>query len=57
MLRALVNKQLTEIFRGYFTDRKKNTARSKGATILLFVFFGIMMVGVLGGMFCGCIMC
>lgn len=51
MLKALLKKQLSEIFRGYFYDSKKNKARSKGAVIAYFTLFVVLMVGVLGGMF------
>ncbi len=51
MLKLLLKKQLTEIFRNYFYDPKKNKARSRGAVVLYFVLFGVLMVGVLGGLF------
>ena len=51
MIRVLLKKQLTEIFRSYFVNQKKNTARSKGVTALFFGLFVLVMVGVLGGMF------
>lgn len=51
MLRTLLRKQMTEVFRTYFYDAKKNRPRSKGSTVGLFVMFGVLMVGVLGGMF------
>ena len=51
MLKILVKKQLGEIFRSYTYDAKKNRARSKAATIGFFVFFVVLMVGVLGGLF------
>ena len=51
MLKILLRKQLTEVFRGYFYDQKKNKARSKGVIILLFILYGVLMFGVLGGMF------
>ena len=51
MLKLLVKKQLTEIFRAYIYDAKKNRARSKAATIGYIVFFVLLMVGVIGGMF------
>ena len=51
MLKILVKKQLGEIFRSYTYDAKKNRARSKGATVGFFVFFAVIMVGVMGGMF------
>lgn len=51
MLKILLKKQLTEIFRSYFYDAKKNKARSKGVTIAYIVMFAAIMVGILGGMF------
>ena len=51
MLKTLLCKQLTEIFRSYFYDAKKNKARSKGASIAYIIFFVVLMVVVLGGMF------
>ena len=51
MTKILLRKQLTEIFRTYFYDAKKNKARPKGKVILSFVLFALLMVGVLGGMF------
>ena len=51
MLKTLLKKNLTQIFRGYFYDAKKNRARSKLSIVLYFVFFAVIMVGVLGGMF------
>ena len=46
-----MKKQIAEVFRSYFYDRKKNRMRSKGSIILWFAFFILLMVGVLGGMF------
>lgn len=51
MLKLLVKKQLTEIFKGYFYNAKKNKGRSKAAVIGWFIFFLFIMAGVLGGMF------
>lgn len=51
MLKLLVKKQLTEIFRAYIYDAKKNRARSKAATVGYIIFFVLLMVGVIGGMF------
>lgn len=51
MIRVLLKKQLSEIFRSYFYDQKKNKARSKGAQIGMFVLFAAVMVVMLGGMF------
>ena len=51
MLKVLLKKQLAEVFKGYFYDAKKNRMRSKPAIIAWFVFFFIIMVGMLGGIF------
>ena len=51
MLKVLLKKQLTEVFRSYFYDAKKNKMRSKLAIAGWIVFFFVIMVGVLGGMF------
>lgn len=50
-LKLLIGKQMTEIFRSYFYDPKRNRARSRGATVVLFALYALLMVGVLGGMF------
>ncbi len=49
MLKLLVKKQLSEIFRVYFYDAKKNKARSKVSTIMFMLWFAVIMTGVLGG--------
>ena len=51
MVKILLKKQLTEIFRAYFYDAKKNKARSKAAVTGYIVLFVFLMVGILGGMF------
>ncbi|MBR0040988.1 MAG: hypothetical protein IJP64_06385 [Oscillospiraceae bacterium] len=51
MIKTLLKKQFTEIFRNYFYDSKKNKARSKAGTIAYIVLFVVIMVGMLGGMF------
>lgn len=51
MVRVLLGKQFAEMFRSYLYDAKKNKARSKGATILYFVMFALLLVVVLGGVF------
>ncbi len=51
MLKALLKKQLFEINCGFFYDRKKGVARSKAASIGLIVLYGLLVVGVLGGVF------
>ena len=50
MLKLLLKKQLTEIFRAYFYNPKNNKARSAGAIIALFLLFGLVIV-MIGGMF------
>ncbi len=51
MLRFLLKKQLMEVFRSYFYDAKKNRMRSKGAIAAWFVFFVLILCGMLGGIF------
>lgn len=51
MLKLLVKKQLSEIFRVYFYDAKKNKARSKVSTIMFMMWFAVIMIGFLGGIF------
>ena len=51
MFHILLKKQMTEIFRAYFYDAKKNKKRSVFSTVLFFGFFIILMVGIVGGMF------
>ena len=51
MLKLLLKKQLTEIFRNYFYDPKKNRARSKAGIIGYILLFVTIMAGILGGMF------
>lgn len=43
MLKALISKQFTELFRGYFVNRKTGKARSKGKIAGLFVLFALLM--------------
>jgi len=44
MLKLLLKKQLTEIFRNYFYNPKKNRARSKAGIIGYILLFVIIMV-------------
>lgn len=57
MLKALLKKQLLELFQGYFIDRKTGKARAKTGTILYFALFAFVAValgftffGVAGGL-------
>ena len=51
MLKTLLRKQMTEIFRSYFYNAKKNKARSKAATAGYIIFFVLLMAGLCGGAF------
>lgn len=51
MFKTLLKKQLYQLNQSFFYDSKKNKARSKGGAIGYIVFFAVIMVGVLGGMF------
>ena len=51
MLKLLLKKQLSEIFRNYFYDSKKNRARSKAGIVGYILLFVVIMAGILGGMF------
>lgn len=51
MLGVLIKKQLSEIFRGYLYDTRKNKARSKGASIAMIGGFALIMAVFLGGAF------
>lgn len=51
MLKTLLKKQITEIFRGYFFNPKTGKRRSGGATAAMLCYFGFLMIAVLGGMF------
>ena len=51
MLKILLRKQFSEIFRNYFYDAKRNKKRSKGAVIAYIALFVLIMAVVLGGMF------
>ncbi len=51
MLGLLIKKQLSEIFRSYLYDTRKNKARSKGASIAMIGGFALIMAVFLGGAF------
>lgn len=50
MLKLLIKKQFSEIFRQYFYDFKKNKSRSKGAIAAMFVLLAVLLFGMVGGM-------
>ena len=51
MLKVLIQKQFTEMFRSFFYDQKKNRARSKGAIIGTAALFFFLMFVVMGAVF------
>ena len=51
MIKTLVKKQLTEIFRSYVYNPKTGKSRSKAATAGFVVLFVFLLVAVIGGMF------
>ncbi len=51
MLKVLLKKQFTEVFKSYFFDAKKNRMRSNGAVIVFFILFFVLMFVFLGGVF------
>ncbi len=53
MLKALLKKQIAEVWRNYFFDYKKGKPISKSSTIAKFILFGLLIVVLVGGMFFG----
>lgn len=51
MFRTLMKKQLLELGSGFFYDQKKKRARSKAGSIVLLVLYGLLVFGLIGGMF------
>ncbi len=51
MLKVLLKKQLLELNRSFFLNRKTGKAKSRGAVVLSILGFAVLMVAVLGGMF------
>ncbi len=51
MVKILLKKQLAEMYKSYFYNAKKGIARSKGAVILRFALFAVLILGVCGGLF------
>lgn len=51
MLKVLLKKQLSEIFRNYFYNQKTNKPRSVASTVSFLVLYVLLMVGIIGGMF------
>ena len=51
MLRTLLKKQFIEINKGFFFDSKKGKNRTKKGAILYILFYVLILVGLLGGLF------
>ncbi|MBQ7654139.1 MAG: hypothetical protein IJS17_03605 [Clostridia bacterium] len=51
MVKTLVKKQLSEIFRAYFYNPKTNQTRSKAAVAVRLALFALVMIVFVGGMF------
>lgn len=51
MVKILLKKQLVEMYKSYFYNAKKGIARSKGAVILRFALFAVLILGGCGGLF------
>lgn len=51
MLKALVKKQLLELYRSYFIDKKTGKAKTAKQTVVSFVLLAVLFVGVGGSFF------
>ena len=51
MLKALLKKQIMELYRSFFVDAKKGTVRSKVGMVAYIILYTLLIVGVLGGAF------
>ena len=51
MLKTLLKKQFLEINKGFFFDSKKGKNRTKKGAIMYILFYVLILVGFLGGMF------
>lgn len=51
MLKALFYKQMLELNQSFFRSRRTGRARSRASAVCSIVMFGLLMVGVLGGLF------
>lgn len=51
MFGVLLKKQIFEVFRSWFVNTKTNKARSSVSIVVTIVLFGVLMLGVIGGMF------
>lgn len=53
MIKTLLKKQISEIFRSYLYNPKTGKARSSAATAGYIIIFVLLIVGLIGGMFTG----
>lgn len=51
MFKALLKKQLLELNRGFFLNRKTGKARTRAAALISILFFCVLIVVVMGGIF------
>jgi ABC-2 type transport system permease protein len=51
MVKILLKKQMTEIFRSYFYNPKKNTKRATSTSVLYIVLFSLLILAIFGGIF------
>lgn len=51
MVKQLLKKQIAEMFQSFFINKKQNKKRSAFSTFLFIVFYVLLIVGILGGMF------
>ena len=51
MLKALIKKQLMELWKGWFINSKKGTVRSRAGVVAYILLYAVLMIGVLGGAF------
>ena len=51
MLKALIKKQMLELYKGFFVNSKKGTVRSKAGVVGYIILYALLIVVVLGGAF------
>ena len=51
MLGTLIQKQLLELYRGFFVNQKKGSVRSRLGVAVYFVLYAGLILGVVGGAF------
>ena len=56
MLKTLIKKQLLELNKSFFVDRKTGKGKSARSATFSIVLFILLMIFAIGGMFCYCIL-